>query len=372
MHERGWWVVKVASLAVVWDVWQAECFYDLGVPNSDEEIEVGGHASEMSAMTGDSLCCPSGTTAGGSSAYSSPPDADEVLSRPPLTPRSGPLTDLQLLLQSSTSGGRSGLENGYGVAGCAAAESPVACQPDHLQSSFPAGAPPLSSPAKMLIPETLPSQLRQPSNLPVPETHSHDRSQLAVESTAGDPDGMHTAASSCKVTVNAKADSPSHSSQKPDEVQHAANGSRLSEIDGHLRKDSTAATSFSTPAEPTISAAAAAVAHPHVAAVESRPSDVFESIASRKPQLVGAAQPHGHAAADQAAPEAGKAELLRSLSADMYPSSSMVNGACNGTVVQQQSAEDRVHPLPNPLMAADNEQTAAAHQVHTDNKEQSA
>lgn len=30
---------------------QAECFYDLGVPDSDEEIELGGYASDVSAMS---------------------------------------------------------------------------------------------------------------------------------------------------------------------------------------------------------------------------------------------------------------------------------------------------------------------------------
>ena len=30
---------------------QAECFYDLGVPDSDEEIELGGYASDVSGVS---------------------------------------------------------------------------------------------------------------------------------------------------------------------------------------------------------------------------------------------------------------------------------------------------------------------------------
>lgn len=78
---------------------QAECYYDLGVPDSDEEIELGGYPSEMSAMTGDSASClsagsqlgPFSSTFAGQDQPSDEEDGNEGLSRlapglPPLQP----------------------------------------------------------------------------------------------------------------------------------------------------------------------------------------------------------------------------------------------------------------------------------------------
>lgn len=65
---------------------EAECFYDLGVPDSDEEIDLGDHASEMSAMSGDAACCPSAGMSGSSHGCASSIDDDyEAMSRPPVS-----------------------------------------------------------------------------------------------------------------------------------------------------------------------------------------------------------------------------------------------------------------------------------------------
>lgn len=46
-------------------VLQAECFYDLGVPDSDEEIELGGYASDMSGASSLGGSAASGASSGG-------------------------------------------------------------------------------------------------------------------------------------------------------------------------------------------------------------------------------------------------------------------------------------------------------------------
>lgn len=62
---------------------QAECFYDLGVPDSDEEIELGGYASDVSGVSSLGGSAASGAAVSGDGGEAGAAEAADAASSPP-------------------------------------------------------------------------------------------------------------------------------------------------------------------------------------------------------------------------------------------------------------------------------------------------